>query len=182
MHRFSSEMHLQHAPSQRVTPLQRLGGLGMLSLIALLHFFGDSGWVRVLDDANLLIHEAGHPIFGLLGDTLGLYGGTLLQLLLPAVFAFYFYRRSEPLGAALCGGWFFENFWNIARYMADARAQALPLVGGGEHDWTQIFAAWHVLPHDIQIARGVEGLGWAGYLYCGFVLARGLGVKPDAVR
>ena len=47
----------------------------------------DDGWVRIIriiDDANLVFHEAGHPILGLLGPTLGLYGGTLGQLAIPA--------------------------------------------------------------------------------------------------
>ncbi|MFI5142834.1 MAG: hypothetical protein ACHQHM_02255 [Thermoanaerobaculales bacterium] len=29
--------------------------------------------------------------------------------------------------------------------MADARALALPLVGGGEHDWTELFFRWNTL-------------------------------------
>lgn len=157
-------------------------GLGLLLLMAGMHLTGDSGWIRLLDDANLVIHEAGHPIFGILGDTLGLYGGTLFQLILPGAFAMYFFRQGEPLGFLLCGGWLFQNFWNIARYMADAQAQILPLVGGGEHDWTQIFSAWHVLPHCLAIAKITGALGWMGWLACvlGLVVAyRDAGVQVD---
>ena len=105
-------------------------------------------------------HEAGHPIFGILGDTLGLDGGTLSQLVFPVVVALTFWRQRDPVGYAVGGVWFGENFLNIARYMADARAQVLPLVGGGEHDWTTIFSRWGVLSSDTKIAQAVLTAGW----------------------
>ncbi len=136
-------------------------------LFAILLFFtvlitdGD-GFVYLIDGANLLFHEAGHVVFGFFGDTLGLYGGTLGQLVFPAVVAASFWRKGQPLSFA--GGlvWFFENFLNIARYMADARAQELPLVGGGDHDWTNIFSRWDALAHDTNIAGVVRIIGWLG--------------------
>ncbi len=124
----------------------------------------DSGWVSIIDDANLVFHEAGHPIFGVLGSTLGLYGGTLGQLAIPAGIAAAFWARREAVGCAVTGFWFFENFLNIARYMADARAQLLPLVGGGEHDWTNIFSRWGVLSSDTSIAGFMAGVGWVGMI------------------
>ena len=57
--------------------------------------------------------------------------------------------------------WLAENLWNIARYMADARAHELPLVGGGEHDWTEIFSRWGVLSHDLFVAGITRAVGWA---------------------
>jgi hypothetical protein len=124
----------------------------------------DDGWVRIIDDANLVFHEAGHPIFGLLGPTLGLYGGTLGQLAIPGGIAAAFWAKRETVGCAVTGFWFFENFLNVARYMADARAQMLPLVGGGEHDWTTIFSRWGVLSSDTTIAGFVAGVGWLGMI------------------
>ncbi len=124
----------------------------------------DDGWVRIIDDANLVFHEAGHPIFGLLGPTLGLYGGTLGQLAIPAGIAVAFWARREAVGCAVTEFWFFENFLNIARYMADARAQVLPLVGGGEHDWTTIFSRWGALSSDTALAAVVAGVGWLGMI------------------
>ncbi len=113
-----------------------------------------------LDHVNLAFHEAGHPFFGLFGETLGLYGGTLGQLVFPVVIAVTFWKQRDPVGAAVAGVWFGENFLSIARYMADARAQVLPLVGGGEHDWTNIFSRWGVLSSDVVIARAVSTAGW----------------------
>ena len=40
--------------------------LGFL-LVASLILFDQDGYVSVIDDANLLFHEAGHLIFGFLG-------------------------------------------------------------------------------------------------------------------
>jgi len=143
--------------------------------LALITGLANSGqrWVFLLDNANLALHEAGHPVFGLLlGDRIAVYGGTFAQLAFPVAAAATFWRRREALSFALCAFWLFENFWNIARYMADARAQMLPLVGSGEHDWTAIFSRWEVLDRDTGIASLVTILGWLGVLIAWGWLAR----------
>ncbi len=131
-------------------------------------------WVFILDAANLAFHEAGHPFFGLLmGERITVYGGTLGQLVFPIVAMASFWWRREALSFALCTAWAFENFWNISRYMADAREQVLPLVGGGEHDWTEIFSRWHVLHRDTGIAAFVSILAWIGmFLVWGWLTRR----------
>lgn len=107
------------------------------------------GWVPVLDSANLAFHEAGHPLFGLLSDRLMVYGGTLMQLLIPGACAFEAWREGKRTGFYFCVIWFAENLLNIARYMADAIAHELPLVGGRDpeefHDWTRILENWGAL-------------------------------------
>jgi hypothetical protein len=135
--------------------------------VAIVAFLANTGdrWVFLLDNANLAFHEAGHPIFGLLfGERFTVYGGTLGQLVFPLVAAGGFWWRRETVSFALSWVWLFENFWNISRYMADARAQVLPLVGSGDHDWTEIFWRWGVLQRDTTIAGFVTLLGWAGVL------------------
>lgn len=134
-------------------------------LIAGVGYLANTGerWVYVLDSANLVFHEAGHPFFGLLlGNRITVYGGTLGQLVFPIVATTSFWLRREAVSFALCMAWIFENLWNIARYMADARAHLLPLVGNGEHDWTEIFWRWHVLHRDTAIAGLVSILAWIG--------------------
>jgi len=57
-------------------------------LVAGVCYLANTGerWVYVLDSANLVFHEAGHPLFGLLlGERITVYGGTLGQLVFPAV-------------------------------------------------------------------------------------------------
>lgn len=136
-------------------------GLGLLFLIMATD---KDGFIFVIDHANLAFHEAGHLFFGFFGNTLGLYGGTIGQLVFPFVAAVAFWYRREAISCALSGVWFFENFPNIARYMADARAQVLPLVGTGEHDWTKIFSRWGVLSRDTAIAGFVNTIGWLGMI------------------
>lgn len=63
---------------------------------------------------------------------------------------------------AAASTWFFENWLNIGRYLADARAMELPLVGGGDHDWNTILSRWGLLRHDLQIAAGIKVFAWLG--------------------
>lgn len=134
-----------------------------VGLFLLLVFNCEPGFIFCLDHANLLFHEAGHPAYGLLSDRLTVYGGTLGQLTFPVVLAISFWRKGEAVSFAVSIIWFFENWLNIARYMADATVQVLPLVGGGCHDWTEIFdRRWHVLKYDTQIAAVVRTAGWIG--------------------
>jgi hypothetical protein len=83
-----------------------------------------------------------------------------MQLLMPALFAIYFAKRRETAGTAFSAFWFGENLLNIARYVADARALSLPLIGGGEHDWNLILSDLGLLPYDLRIAEAVRFLGW----------------------
>jgi hypothetical protein len=102
-----------------------------------------------LDLVNLAFHEAGHLFLAPFGQTMHFLGGTLGQLAVPAGLAVYFVlARREPFAAAACTWWFGENFVNIAVYMADARDLALPLVGGGDHDWNNLFYTFGLLGQD----------------------------------
>jgi hypothetical protein len=147
----------------RKTTGLRLAGfvIGLAIFLGLL-FASAPGFIFGLDHANLLFHEAGHPLIGLFSTRLEPYGGTLGQLTFPVLLAISFWRKREALSCAAAVIWFFENFLNIARYMADARALELPLVGGGDHDWSTIFTRWNVLPYDLDIARVVNFFGWTG--------------------
>ena len=134
-------------------------GVGFFGLLMLK---SEPGFLFIIDHANLLFHEAGHPFVGLFSRRLEVYGGTLGQLVFPVVLAVSFWRKGETPSFAAAVLWFFENWLNIARYMADARAQELPLVGGGDHDWANIFGRWGVTAHDTQIASMVGSIGWMG--------------------
>lgn len=122
------------------------------------------GFVFIVDHANLLFHEAGHPIVGFFSERLETYGGTIGQLVFPVLLAVGFWCKGQTLSFAGAAIWFFENWLNIARYMADARARVLPLVGGGDHDWHRIFSRWHVLQYDVAIATVVKTIGWMGMI------------------
>src|SRR6204780_883333 len=103
------------------------------------------------------------------GPTLGLWGGTLLQWLVPFLLAVYFFNERHTAGIVLCLFFFFENWLYTATYMADARAQVLPLVTTGdpefaEHDFFRIFSDLGVLNYDTKIAAVVRLLGWCGMI------------------
>jgi hypothetical protein len=118
----------------------------------------------IIDHANLMFHEAGHAIFGWAGYYTVILGGTIGELLVPFLCTLVFIRRGETTAVALCAVWTFENFLDVATYMADARRSALPLVGGDESDWTILFTHWGVLGYDTRIAAVVRGVGWIGMI------------------
>ncbi|MEX5215260.1 MAG: hypothetical protein NW703_13965 [Nitrospiraceae bacterium] len=154
-------LRISRAPWKPVTGWQISTGSIVLAWFFFLLRTDEDGFI-FLDHVNLVFHEAGHVIFGLLGSTLGLYGGTVGQLAMPAIVWAAFWRQRDMVACAMAGIWFFENFLNIAWYMADARLQALPLVGGGEHDWAEILARWDVLMSDQLMAQRLALLGWIG--------------------
>ena len=142
----------------RTSRYARLAFLLVLALygVASLRSPGDG---RLLDNVDLAIHETGHLVFAPFGEFVTMLGGTLLQLLLPTAFVVHFIRRKERFGAAVCLWWVAQNCWNISVYVADARAQELPLVGGGEHDWFYLLSAMRWLESDQALARAVHGVG-----------------------
>jgi hypothetical protein len=54
----------------------------------------------------------------------------------------------------------------VARYVGDARAQELPLLGGEDsiHDWWYLLINWDLLSSDTVIARWVHFLGVVAFL------------------
>jgi hypothetical protein len=146
-------------------------GLVAIALLALWMKQDEDEFLGILDSANLVFHEAGHKVYGALGETAGLYGGTLGQLTFPVLASVIFAWRRQAVGLAICLAWLGQNFFNIARYCADARAQELPLVGGGDHDWTKILARWHALSRDTVIAERLRYLAWGLVLVAALFLA-----------
>jgi hypothetical protein len=166
-------------------PLSRpaIGSWLLFYVLFLAYIFRMSGGFLFIDSANLVVHEGGHLLFGWFGRTLGIWGGTLLQWLVPLLLAAYFFHERQPAAFAFCLFFFFENWLYTATYMADARAMALPLVTTGdpdfvEHDWHTIFSGLGVLQYDTTIAAIIRYTGWAGMLACVSWLVR-QSRKPD---
>ncbi|MDP2875286.1 MAG: hypothetical protein Q8O00_03820 [Holophaga sp.] len=154
------------SPWEKVTLPKLLSALTVVALVLLVYVTSEEGWVPVLDSLNLVFHEAGHPLFSPFGETLHFLGGTLMQLLVPAAVVVSCWYKRQAVGAALAGVWFFQNGFNIARSIADAREQILPLVGGGEHDWATLLGRWGVLAKDLVYAATVRRLAWVGITVC----------------
>jgi hypothetical protein len=65
--------------------------------------------------------------FANFGSFLGSLGGTLGQLLMPAICLWVLLVKTrDTFGAAVALWWFGENFLDIAPYIDDARAGQLP--------------------------------------------------------
>lgn len=113
----------------------------------------------ILHNIDLPIHETGHLVFAPFGEVMTILGGSLFQVAFPLVFVAYFLRRGDRFGAAVCLWWVAQNCWDVAIYVADARAQELPLVGGGEHDWFTLLDRWDLLEQDLLLASRLRGAG-----------------------
>lgn len=129
---------------------------------------------------NLPFHEAGHILFGFFGRFIGVLGGSLMQLLVPAIVLCAFVYRRNVFGGAVGLWWLGESFLDLAPYIDDARAGQLMLLGGvtgreveDYHDWEVILRDLGWLRYDHAIARLAHGLGavlillsivWGGYI------------------
>jgi hypothetical protein len=166
-------------------PLARRWRLGLTAALAVYGWIGlrSPESYRWLDSLDLAIHEAGHLVFGFDGETLAVLGGTLLQLLVPAVFAAALWRQGDRHGATVPLWWLGQSCWHVARYVRDARTQALPLVGGGEHDWAILLGRWGVLGRDQQIGRAVYLAGVLCYLAAvvgGWLMLQHADTEPES--
>ena len=65
--------------------------------------------------------------------------------------------------------WVAQNLWNVAVYVQDARAEELPLVGGGEHDWNYLLGRLGLLQQDQLIGGGVRMVGILLYAWSGIM-------------
>ena len=117
---------------------------------------------------NLPFHEFGHILFRPFGAYVTSLGGTLGQLLMPAICCgVLLVQTRDPFGASVAFWWFGENYLDIAPYIDDARAGQLPLVGGnfgesspyGFHDWEYLLGETGLSHLDHAIARGSHLLG-----------------------
>jgi hypothetical protein len=156
-------------------------------VVFLIYAFSNRGGYLFIDSANLVVHEGGHLLFGWFGRTLGLWGGTILQWLVPLLLAAYFFRERQAAAFAFCMFFFFENWLYTATYMADARAMALPLVTTGdseyvEHDWNTIFSSLGLLAYDTRIAAITSFLGWCGMLNRTAVMERRACASPISTK
>jgi hypothetical protein len=160
--------------------LQRYGRLALAVVLALLAwsaFRNEYGYIPLLSDIDLAIHEFGHMLFmpfgiQFLGNTMMILGGSLTQVAVPLVFFGYFLRkhddapRRDVFAAMVCLWWSGINLLSVAIYCADSRAGQLMLIDGSTgqesdgHDWNNLLGRWGLLQHDTGIARGMRAVAW----------------------
>lgn len=127
---------------------------------------------RMIDGVNLVIHEAGHLFLIPFGEFMTVAGGSLVQVIIPAIFAGYFYYHSKNYSCALVLLWVGESLLNVSVYAGDAVAMQLPLLGGKDsiHDWNFMLDRLGWLSHTPEIAKAlhaaafliiITGAAWA---------------------
>ncbi len=111
---------------------------------------GDYG---MIDNADLVIHEAGHLFFKFFGKYVYTLGGTLMQIILPSIIFYYFFRNNYRTGMQFSLLWLGQNLINISVYAADAQARSLPLLGGNKvyHDWNYLLSEIGLLQYDAEV-------------------------------
>ena len=127
---------------------------------------------------TIWIHEAGHIYWMWGGDTMHSFGGTFNEIIFPGIpFAYCLYKNHFSL-AGLFIFWLGLNCFGISRYMGDARAQVLPLLGGDSlrHDWNNIFKNLDLLELDQEIAFIVKILAWC-FSIMGLIIFTNFGKK-----
>ena len=165
-----------------VTTVNRLALLARAALWLVLLVWG--GWFMLTDHRvmsqglpainhsimhliDLVFHEAGHVIFSLFGNFMGVLGGSLMQLLVPTVAAAaLLLRHRDPFGASVALWWLGQSLMDLAPYIYDARVQNLQLLGGGtgrdrpgSHDWHNLLGRMGLLEADHALAWLVDATG-----------------------
>jgi hypothetical protein len=114
----------------------------------------------------LPIHESGHIVFMAFGELLHAAGGTIFQILFPAIFAGYFFRRGERFAATIPLWFVGVSAIDVVPYIKDAPFGELELIGG-EHDWSFVLS-------ELAQVHNAERIGNAVLHFGGFCLLAAL--------
>ena len=112
----------------------------------------------------LVFHEAGHVIFRLFGEWMGVAGGTLGQLVMPLIMCGALLRKRDRFGALIAAWFAGVSLLDIAPYAYDALDPVLPLLGGGTgqdsaHDWIYLLDSFGALPRAHALGGAFRFLG-----------------------
>jgi hypothetical protein len=141
---------------------------------------------HLIDGVNLVIHEAGHIVFGPFGEFMMIAGGSLFQVIMPALFVGYFVYQRQFYSAALVLFWVGESILNVSVYAADSIALQLPLLGGSDsmHDWNYLLTSLNMLQSTSTVAGIIRALGTLTIISAAvgsFWFARGPNDKPKFI-
>lgn len=141
---------------------------GLASAYFLWCAYDPSQW-HLIDGVNLLIHEAGHILFRPFGEFMMIAGGSLFQVIMPALFVAYFAYHRKFYSAALVLFWVGESILNVSVYAGDSIALQLPLLGGPDsmHDWNYLLSSLNLLSATAKIAGTIRVLGTITILAAG---------------
>jgi hypothetical protein len=120
----------------------------------------------------LPLHEGGHFISLLFGNTLYVLGGSFWQIMFPFLwFAIALKQRSQTAPFPLF--WVGENMMDVSLYIRDAENMALPLLGGHKsgHDWHNLLTQWDMIDSCDSIA---DIMYFSGLIIAGGAIVFGL--------
>jgi hypothetical protein len=118
-----------------------------------------------LDNVDLPIHETGHLLFRVLGEFMMIAGGSLFQVIFPAVFVGYFAWQRSYYSAAIVLLWVGQSILNVWVYASDAVVMQLVLTSGftgsegSFHDWNYLLTATGLLDSTKGVAKVIRFLG-----------------------
>jgi hypothetical protein len=118
-----------------------------------------------LDLVDLPIHETGHLVFRPFGEFLSVAGGSLFQVILPAVFVGYFVWHLKYYSAAIVLFWVGQSILNVYVYAADAVVMQIVLTSGltgsegSFHDWNYLLTETGLIGSTKAVAGIVRGVG-----------------------
>jgi hypothetical protein len=124
-------------------------------------------FISALDILDFVFHEAGHILFGSMGEFISVAGGTAGQLFVPIFFLAATIYRRRFYAAAFFMFWIGHNLINISMYVGDARQQSLHLISPGalltgeqaSHDWNYLLGHLSLLWADQFLAAFFYVLG-----------------------
>ena len=139
--------------------------LAILLSIYFLWIASDPMQGSFLDNVDLAIHETGHLLFRVLGEFMGIAGGSLFQVIFPAAFVGYFIRQRSYYSAAIVLFWVGQSILNVWVYAADAVVMQLVLTSGftgsegSFHDWNYLLTATGLISSTKTVAGIIRFFG-----------------------
>lgn len=118
-----------------------------------------------LDMVDLPIHETGHLLFTPFGEFMMIAGGSIFQIVVPAIFVGYFWWNEKHYSAAVVLFWVGQSIINVYIYAADAVVGQLMLTSGmtgsegGFHDWNYMLTRLDLLSSTKIIAGLIRAAG-----------------------
>lgn len=166
--RWAKQLHDRFYPLQLVIVLllALYGIFGSHSYSVEAFLDGPDGISNFMHGVNLIFHEAGHMLFLPFGEFMHFLGGSLNQILIPALISGYFFWTGQKFSGAVCLCWTGENFWDVSVYVKDASLQELPLLGGEGvmHDWNTLLGWMGLLRFDHAIGNFLFAIGSLLYI------------------
>ncbi|MBP7415835.1 MAG: hypothetical protein KA831_04210, partial [Pyrinomonadaceae bacterium] len=104
-------------------------------------------------------------LFRILGEFMGIAGGSLFQVIFPAVFVGYFVWQRSFYSAAIVSLWVGQSILNVWVYAADAVVMQLVLTSGSTgaegsfHDWNYMLSHFGLLGSTKTVAGIIRFIG-----------------------